>query len=223
LVVLIAIFKFEHFEVLFLYQGFLFIFVVFFRLRVVIVMKWVALIDSPNLHRCVGSSFPEFSCFAASFTLFANQIDVEMSFVRRHDVMHIMQSLLARVFESVLKRPMPAFQHMTYEEAMTRYGVDKPDLRYDMRLHDLTALFRNSSASVPILSDASKFTHPDAVQHAYAHRQAVRALCLPCSLSRKEIDQLQEYAKRHAGAPKVLFADATEFFFFFFFFILFFN
>ena len=67
------------------------------------------------------------------------QIDLEMSFVGREQVMEVSENLIALLFKNTrgieLKTPFP---RLTYQEAMERYGSDKPDLRFDMPLHDLT-------------------------------------------------------------------------------------
>jgi len=77
------------------------------------------------------------------------QIDVEMSFVTVEDVQRIMEGLMAHIFKEILgmelKTPFPA---MTYEEAMSRYGTDKPDLRFAMELVDVSSFMRESSFKV---------------------------------------------------------------------------
>ena len=69
------------------------------------------------------------------------QIDVEMSFVVEDDVYAIMEGLIAKIWKDVhgIEIPRP-FQRLPYDEAMGKYGVDKPDLRFDLHLTDLTAL-----------------------------------------------------------------------------------
>ncbi len=77
------------------------------------------------------------------------QIDVEMSFVTVEDVQRIMEGLMAHIFKEILgmelKTPFPS---MTYEEAMSRYGTDKPDLRFGMALVDVSSLMMESSFKV---------------------------------------------------------------------------
>jgi aspartyl-tRNA synthetase len=68
------------------------------------------------------------------------QIDLEMSFVDRNDVMSLMERLITTVFqEAGGVRFATPFPRMTYAEAMGRYGSDKPDLRFEMPLHDVTS------------------------------------------------------------------------------------
>ena len=73
------------------------------------------------------------------------QIDFEMSFVEEDDVMNVTEGLLCKVFKETknldVKRP---FRRMTFNEAMDKYGSDKPDLRFGMELRTLDAIFANS-------------------------------------------------------------------------------
>ncbi len=77
------------------------------------------------------------------------QIDVEMSFVDRERVMSTMERMIARAFRVVgrIELPLP-FPRLTYGEAMGRYGSDKPDLRFEMPLHDLTAFAQTTDFKV---------------------------------------------------------------------------
>ncbi|ORJ57096.1 aspartate--tRNA ligase [Geothermobacter hydrogeniphilus] len=77
------------------------------------------------------------------------QIDCEMSFVDRDDVMDIMEAMIARVFKETinveLSLPMP---RMAYAEAIDRYGVDNPDLRFDLELVEITDIVRGCGFKV---------------------------------------------------------------------------
>jgi aspartyl-tRNA synthetase len=77
------------------------------------------------------------------------QIDCEMSFVDRDDVMGIMEGMIAAIFKETIGvdicRPVP---RMTYAEALNRYGVDNPDLRFDLELVDITSLVAESGFKV---------------------------------------------------------------------------
>ena len=117
------------------------------------------------------------------------QIDVEMSFVAEEDVYRIMEGLVARIWKDVLgveiARP---FQRMSYDEAMGRYGVDKPDLRFGLPLTDVTETLRPmSGGGVPLFAGALE-------QHGI-----IKALRLPvenaATLSRTEADKLEEFVK----------------------------
>jgi aspartyl-tRNA synthetase len=71
------------------------------------------------------------------------QLDLEMSFVGEDDVMDVIERAFAYTFERVLGVPVTTpIQRMTHAEAMARYGVDKPDLRYGLEIVDLTPLFK---------------------------------------------------------------------------------
>jgi aspartyl-tRNA synthetase len=77
------------------------------------------------------------------------QIDIEMSFVTREDIIEVAEDLVARLWSEIagyeLPRPLP---QMTYAEAMRRYGSDKPDLRFGLELADLTGYFSQTSFRV---------------------------------------------------------------------------
>ncbi len=117
------------------------------------------------------------------------QIDVEMSFVVEEDVYAIMEGLVARIWKDVLaveiKQP---FQRMSYEEAMARYGVDKPDLRFGLELTDLTALLAPlNGGGVSLFAGALE------------QKGIIKALKVPAenasTLSRAETDKLEEFVK----------------------------
>jgi aspartyl-tRNA synthetase len=77
------------------------------------------------------------------------QIDLEMSFVDRDQVMSVMEEMIVTVFREAGGVHLPApFPRMTYAEAMSRYGSDKPDLRFEMPLHDVTAFGATSEFKV---------------------------------------------------------------------------
>lgn len=77
------------------------------------------------------------------------QVDLEMSFVDEEDVQGLLEALFAAVFETVLsvKIPLP-MRRMTWQEAMDKYGVDKPDLRFGMEIVDLTDIAETCSFEV---------------------------------------------------------------------------
>lgn len=76
------------------------------------------------------------------------QLDIEMSFINEADIQALIEALLAHIFKSQfninIKLPLP---RMDYDEAMRNYGSDKPDLRFDMKIHDLTQLFKDTQLS----------------------------------------------------------------------------
>ena len=77
------------------------------------------------------------------------QIDIEMSFIEREDIYNLVEGLLKRVWKATLGMDIPTpFKRISYEEALNRYGIDKPDTRFGMELVDFTDDFRSSSFKV---------------------------------------------------------------------------
>ena len=114
------------------------------------------------------------------------QIDIETTFLNKEELQTMMESMLADVFERALGVTIPTpFQRMTYAEAMGRYGSDKPDLRFDLELVDLSEVLQNVSFKV----------FADVLQKG----GQVKAIVAPgCgSYSRKEIDDLGKLAARY--------------------------
>lgn len=77
------------------------------------------------------------------------QVDVEMAFVERDDVLALTEGLFAQLWQELwdieLKLPFP---RLTYAESMSLYGTDKPDLRYDLRIHTVTDLFADTAFTI---------------------------------------------------------------------------
>lgn len=77
------------------------------------------------------------------------QIDVEMSFVERDDVLNMVEQLMISVFKDVLDLPVPRpIPRMSYEQAITTYGTDKPDIRIDMKIQNISELVADSRFQV---------------------------------------------------------------------------
>lgn len=112
------------------------------------------------------------------------QIDLELSFVDREQVMDLMERMIVTMFREAggVQLPTP-FPRLTYAEAVGRYGSDKPDLRFEMPLYDLTAFGAESRFKV--------------FQEAAAKGGIVKALIVKggAALSRTRIDALGETAK----------------------------
>jgi aspartyl-tRNA synthetase len=117
------------------------------------------------------------------------QIDIEMSFVEPEDVMEVNERLMVKVLEETIGvRPATPFPRLTFDEAMTRYGSDKPDTRYGLELVHLNDLAADCGFKV--------FT--DAV----ASQGDVRGINLKGAsdhISRKEIDKLGEFVKTYGA------------------------
>ncbi|MEK7706966.1 MAG: aspartate--tRNA ligase [Verrucomicrobiota bacterium] len=77
------------------------------------------------------------------------QIDIEMSFIEREDIYALIEGLLQRVWKVALNVDVPTpFLRLTFEEALNRYGIDKPDTRFGMELVDFTEEFRGAKFKV---------------------------------------------------------------------------
>ncbi|ORX46272.1 aspartyl-tRNA synthetase [Hesseltinella vesiculosa] len=76
------------------------------------------------------------------------QIDLEMSFATIHQIQHIIQGLVSSVWSTVLGHPLTAedFPHLSYHDAMTLYGSDKPDLRFDLQIQDASGCLQSEGS-----------------------------------------------------------------------------
>jgi aspartyl-tRNA synthetase len=110
------------------------------------------------------------------------QIDIETSFMEEEGIMEITEDMVRQLFNSVLKVELPEFPSMSYAEAMSRFGSDKPDLRIDLELVDVDDLMRQVEFKV--------FNGP-----ANDAKGRVAALKVPggATLSRKVIDNYTKY------------------------------
>src|SRR5438874_6992453 len=77
------------------------------------------------------------------------QIDVEMSFIEREDIYNLIEGLLKRVWKAALNMDVPTpFKRLSFQEALNRFGIDKPDTRFGMELADFTEEFKASTFKV---------------------------------------------------------------------------
>ena len=77
------------------------------------------------------------------------QLDIEISFADQEDVLKVAEKVLTQVFDKVLKYKIPTpIPHMTYKDAMNDYGSDKPDLRFDSKIKDVTEFFKDTTFRV---------------------------------------------------------------------------
>ncbi len=108
------------------------------------------------------------------------QIDCEMSFIHQEDILNTFEGLTKHLFSTTLGVEMSDFPRMTYDEAMRRFGSDKPDLRFGMEFVDLSATAKGKGFLVFDTADT------------------VLAICAPgcAEYSRKQIDELTEWVKR---------------------------
>ena len=112
------------------------------------------------------------------------QIDIEMSFVSRDDVLTMTEGMMSHVFKKVMNINLPdTFKRLSWEEAMELYGSDKPDLRFDMQLKDFSSFV-----------EASGF---QAFKDALSAGGTVKAIVVKgkADYSRKQIEELEAHAK----------------------------
>ena len=113
------------------------------------------------------------------------QIDMELSFVDVEDILEINESLFKTLFKEVLGRELETpFRRMTYTEAVENYGSDKPDIRFGMKIQDISDLVKDCGFGV--------FT--GAIENGGSVR-AIVAKNAASVYTRKEIDKLTEYVK----------------------------
>ncbi|WP_052078723.1 aspartate--tRNA ligase [Spirochaeta lutea] len=114
------------------------------------------------------------------------QIDMEMSFVDQEDVFALVEGLMAHIFKNTMGLDLPLpFQRLPYEEAMDRFGSDKPDLRFDLEMKD--AAFMGQDTDFKVFSGVLE------------RGGAIRALVVPgkAEYSRKQISDLEDVAKTY--------------------------
>jgi aspartyl-tRNA synthetase len=111
------------------------------------------------------------------------QIDIEMSFIEREDLFPIVEGLMAELFELVGEKLARPFPRLSYAEAMEKYGSDKPDLRVDLEMKDLTTLAAGLSSEV--------------IKNVVSAGGVLKALLVPraAATSRSQLDKLGEKAK----------------------------
>jgi aspartyl-tRNA synthetase len=126
------------------------------------------------------------------------QIDVEMSFITVQDIQRKMEGLMAHIFKEVLDITLELpFPVLTYDEAMNRYGADKPDIRFGMELRDVTEPLRTSSFQV--------------FRDAIEGKGVIKAINVKggSSFSRKEIDDLTHFVQNF-GAKGLISAKVIQ-------------
>ena len=118
------------------------------------------------------------------------QVDIEMSFVDQDDIMSLTERLIAHVFKEVkgldIKLPL---RRMKYDDAMENYGSDKPDLRFEMPIKNITEVFKNTEFSV--------------FKNVVDNNGIINCLVVKGqadNYSRKGLDQLTEYVKTYRAS-----------------------
>ncbi|HNW76259.1 MAG TPA: aspartate--tRNA ligase [Bacteroidales bacterium] len=109
-----------------------------------------------------------------------SQIDCEMSFVTREDILNTFEGLAKHLFKVILDMDMPDFPRMSYADAMRLYGSDKPDIRFGMTFTEITDLVKGKSFKV--FDEAGLVVGINVPQ--------------PGDYSRKQLDELTDFVKR---------------------------
>ncbi len=123
------------------------------------------------------------------------QIDCEMAFVTQEEVLATFEGLTKHLFQHTLGVELPDFPHMTYDEAIKRYGIDKPDVRFGMELTDLNAVAQNKGFKV--------FDSAELVVGICAKGQV--------GYTRKQLDGLIDWVKRpQIGAKGMVYVKCNE-------------
>ncbi|WP_407379162.1 aspartate--tRNA ligase [Helicobacter sp.] len=128
------------------------------------------------------------------------QIDVEMSFCTQEDVISVCENLLREIFRAVGREISTPFMRMPYQEAMEKYGSDKPDLRYGLELVEVSDAFADSSNE--IFANIAKDTH----------NQRIKALCVSGGdsfFTRKSLGEAEEFV-RSFGAKGLAYIQLKE-------------
>lgn len=123
------------------------------------------------------------------------QIDCEMAFVERKDILDTFEGLIKHLFKKVLNVELPEFPHMTYADAMQFYGCDKPDLRFDMKFVELNDIVKGKG--FPVFDAAELVVGINAEQAA--------------SYTRKQLDALTDFVKKpQVGATGLVYLRYNE-------------
>jgi aspartyl-tRNA synthetase len=165
--------------------------------------RFFALAQSPQLFKqlCMVGGFDHYyqiaTCWRdedlrADRQFEFRQLDLEMAFVEREDVLDVMEAAVVGAFEAVGRTP-PArpFPRLGFDEAMARYGSDKPDLRFGMEIQDATGVTRGSGFGV------------------FANAPCVRYVVVPKAISRSEHERLQALAREWGAKGLALLSQAA--------------
>lgn len=133
-----------------------------------------------------------------------SQIDIEASFIQEETFFTLLETMIAKLWKDILHREISTpFPRMTYKEAMTRFGSDKPDIRFGLELNDLSDIFRESQFLV--FQNALKMG-------PRGKKGSIRAIVVreqAETLSRKDLDDYQAFVAPY-GAKGLLWIKMTE-------------
>jgi aspartyl-tRNA synthetase len=168
--------------------------------------KFFALAQSPQIFKqlCMVGGFDRYyqiaTCWRdedlrADRQFEFRQLDLEMAFAEREDVLDVMETAVVAAFAAIGREAPPRpFPRISFDEAMKSYGSDKPDLRFGLEIQDATAVTRDSEFGV------------------FKNAEAVRFIIAPRAFSRSEIQRLEDLAKEWGakGLAYVVVDDAGE-------------
>ena len=123
------------------------------------------------------------------------QVDCEMSFVEQEDILNTFEGLVRHLFQTVLDQEIGDFPRMTYDEAMEKYGIDKPDLRFGMEFRDMAPVTQGVGFNV------------------FDSGEAVLGIVVPgaAEYTRKQLDGLTDWVKRpQIGARGLVYCKINE-------------
>ncbi|QHX35942.1 aspartyl-tRNA synthetase [Spiroplasma sp. TIUS-1] len=110
------------------------------------------------------------------------QLDMEMAFAKKEDVMAIIESLMVEILKEIkdvsITKP---FKQITWDEAIDKYGIDKPDLRFGLEIKTLNKIF--SETEIPLFTNLDK--------------KSIRAICVEKLIGKKELERLSETSKQN--------------------------
>ena len=167
--------------------------------------RFFALAQSPQLFKqlCMIGGFDRYyqiaTCFRdedlrADRQFEFRQLDLEMAFVEREEVLDVMEAAVVGAFEAVGKSaPARPFPRISYDEAMSKYGSDKPDLRFGREIEDATAATRGSEFGV------------------FANAPCVRYIVVPKTFSRAEHERLVALTKEWGAKGLALLSQVAKF------------
>lgn len=115
------------------------------------------------------------------------QIDMEMSFIAENDIMNMTEGLLRKVFKDIINVDLPTdILRMPYNEAMENYGSDKPDMRFEMKINNITNVFKNTDFMM-----FKSVLEENGIINAIVVKNAAD------KYSRKDLDKLTEFVKTY--------------------------
>jgi aspartyl-tRNA synthetase len=123
------------------------------------------------------------------------QIDCEMAFVSQEEILQTFEGLTRHLFKHTLGIELPEFPRMSYDEAMRRFGSDKPDLRFGMEFTELNALAQNKGFNV------------------FDSAELVVGICVSgqAEYTRKQLDEITDWVKRpQIGAKGLVYVKCNE-------------